>query len=136
MGGEQSPGRYWLQSTVTQRAREGRGLLREGHDCRLFQGPSGAIFNLFFCYLLAFVCCLESCVHKIINTVATNSFFVCFFFHTSASYFWWWEAFRSCGAWSQLPQMSLAVPLKDVFTSRGLADSRTKSTKFSFALLW
>lgn len=37
-------------------SREGRGLLREGHDCRLFQGRSGAIFNFFFFFnFLAFV---------------------------------------------------------------------------------
>lgn len=71
--GKQIQGRYWLQYTVTQRGREGRGLLREEYDYEAFSRPSGAIFNFFVVCLLAFVlCCLQSCVYKIINIVATN----------------------------------------------------------------
>lgn len=48
--GRQGQGRYWLQATITQRAREGRGLSREGHDCENFSMPSDAIFSL-FCFV-------------------------------------------------------------------------------------
>lgn len=116
-------------------SREGRGLLREGHDCRLFQGRSGAIFSFFFFFhFLAFVSLTNLRVqhykpsgHK--STPPT---------HKSASHLRWWKAFRSCRPWSRIfpsPAHGSSLPFKDVFPSRGLADAQTTSTQFSFALL-
>lgn len=97
-GAQHSQGHYWLQYAVTQWAREGRGLLREGHHRRLFQGPPGAIFNLFFPPEFLFVCCLQSVVQDY-NYSGHRSVSLLFCFHKSVSHFCWWEAFRSCRPW-------------------------------------
>lgn len=97
---EQIQGRYWLQYTVTQRGREGRGLLREGYDYEAFSRPSGAIFNFFVVVVFTRFCSLLFTKLRVQDYKYSG--------HTSVSYFWWWKAFRSCSPSLQIFQVSLA----------------------------
>lgn len=125
---EQGWGRYWPQSTITQQAREGRGLFREGHDCEAFSKPSDAIFSfLFFCLFTRF-CSLLLTKLRVHDYRYSG--------YKSASYIWWRKAFCSCRPQLQIFQQGGSCPyVKEVFISRGPADSQAKPTEFSFALV-
>lgn len=96
--GGAEPGTLLAPTHSHSTSREGRGPLREGHDCRLFQGRSGAILSSPPPPISSLLFLLQSCVYNIINTVATNRPPYTQIGFTPLAV----EGFRSCRPWSHL----------------------------------
>lgn len=107
----------------------GRGGASSGRDttARLFQSRQTPSLASFF-FLFTRFCSLLLTKLRVHDYRYSG--------YKSASYIWWRKAFRSCRPQLQIFQQGGSCPyFKEVFISRGPADSQAKPTEFSFALV-